>query len=126
MVKPIVNERQIKYVAEHQPVIRPKVETKKIQLPAKNDKFLNTNPKMNLRNALRNGSLVHNKPTKLFGIITLRRDYYEYTPAIGETAGDIKQKFGIKDGVIKSLNSIYDDDYCPAVDNKTVIFTLDD
>lgn len=92
----------------------------------KADKYVSQNPKQNVKKAIKDGSLVYTEPTKLFGLVTLRAGFYTYSPQKGETIGDIKQKFGIKDKVISSLNSVYDDEYCPANDKRNIIFTLDE
>ena len=86
--------------------------------------FVSNNPKLNLKKAIKDGSVTYTEATTLFGI-TLREGFYTYTPKKGETLAQIKQKFGIADDVISSLNAMYDDDYCPGNDNKTVIFKLD-
>lgn len=90
----------------------------------KKDDFVSNNPKLNLKKAIKDGSVTYTEATTLFGI-TLREGFYTYTPKKGETLAQIKQKFGIADDVISSLNAMYDDDYCPGNDNKTVIFKLD-
>ena len=69
------------------------------------------------------GSLEYTDATKFLGI-TLRDAFYCYTPQKGETIADIKKKFGIKDGVIKALNGISDEEYCPAQHNKQIYFRL--
>lgn len=74
------------------------------------------------------GKLEYTEPTTLlFGLITCRKGFYTYYPKQNETIADIKQKFGIKDGVISEMNGIKDDDFCPA-QNKIyeIYFRLDD
>ena len=119
-----LNEVQIQ-LYEQQGQQRPAEKTAKVATNSGGDGFKSSNVKLNIKNAKKDGSLVYTEPTKLLGI-TLRNGYYTYSPKQGETLSDIKQKFGIRDGVISSMNSMYDDDYCPASDNKTVIFTLED
>lgn len=91
---------------------------------AKKDDFVSNNPKLNLEKAIKDGSLTYTEATTLLGI-TLREGFYTYTPKRGETLAQIKQKFGIPDKVISSMNAMYDNDYCPGNDNKTVKFKLD-
>ena len=91
------------------------------------DRYVNNNTKNNLAKALTDGSLVYTEPTKLLGLITLREGFYTYTPESGETIGQIKQKFGIKDDVIGDMNGIYDDDVCPVqIGKKSINFRLEE
>ena len=91
------------------------------------DKFESSDPKVNIKKALKDGSLEYTETTKLFGLITLRKGFYTYRPDKNETVGEIKQKFGIKDNVIKEMNSIDNDDYCPVSNQIYVIyFRLDE
>ena len=90
------------------------------------DKFISKDSKKNVQNAIKDGSLVYTEPTKFLGL-TLRDGFYTYTPQNNETIGDIKQKFGIKDGVIGDMNGIYDDDVCPAqIGKKSINFSLEE
>ena len=78
-------------------------------------------PKLNLQKALKSGDVVYTPPTKIW-IFTFRDGFYTYYPKKGETIGQIKEKFGIPNDVIKSLNAFRDDDCCPEELGKPVIF----
>ena len=95
------------------PVHQPKSKTYSSTY-ANTDTYTSSNPKENLKKALKSGDIVYTKPTKiLWGLITLRDEFYEYTCNGRESIGNIKRKFGIPDHVISRLNDIKDDDFLP-------------
>lgn len=81
------------------------------------DEYNSDNPRINRKNALKNGSLIlhKGKELKIFGYTIYKtKDEYEYIANGNETIRYIKNKFGIKDGKIRELNpSIKDDNYQP-------------
>ena len=108
----------IEYVQSTNSVTKQKKQGDKVnqtsaKKPSKGDCFVSNNPKVNIKNALNDGSLIYTEATKLFGVIPIRDAFYTYSPQKNETIGEIKRKFGIKNGVIKDMNNIDKDDYCP-------------
>ena len=72
------------------------------------------------------GKLEYTEPTKFLRFITLREGFYTYYPLRNETIADIKRKFKIKDGIIKEMNGIDKDSYCPAQNHiYKIYFRLD-
>ena len=123
MINSILQTSGINYTTVSQ--TRPLQKKQKyVDTSSHNDKFNGKDVKKNIENAKNNGSLTYTEPTNVFGL-TLRDGFYTYYPQKSETIGEIKQKFGISDNVISSMNFIYDDDYCPAFDNKPVYFKLE-
>ena len=122
MISNVQYEPQVNNNQKKQPN-RLGIGSKKVSKYNTADKFLSSDPMLNIKKALKDGSLEYTDATKFLGI-TLRDAFYCYTPQKGETIADIKKKFGIKDGVIKALNGISDEEYCPAQHNKQIYFRL--
>ena len=123
MINSVTSTKSVNYQRKQTASVK-QGDTRLKRQSATSDNYVSKDTKQNVKNALKDGSLVYNEPYKLLGFITLSNGYYTYIPKNGETIGDIKQKFGIKDGVISSMNPVYDDDYCPAQDKRSIVFRL--
>ena len=117
MINSIESTKATGYVKKTVSAVKSQKTTLAADKTAQIDKFENSKKDKKM-----SGKLEYTEPTKLLGLITLREGFYTYYPLKNETIADIKRKFKIKDGVIKEMNGIDKDTYCPALNKIYKIF----